>query len=199
MNIGLWTELAAAQGIQFAFDSQRKLLMHALVCCGQTADIEDRALFATEHLLGVCTSLHGSGLFQSLRERSCNDLKLDSHSREGKTKTLILVAPDLPADFFDSAHPYSVGTLALRSVERCVVLCCPGDATLKTVGPCLGRDGATEGTDKKVSCIDISGLLEQPRNAAYSAFCSCEALGLIVRLLRGLSLSAALTPHAKLI
>ena len=104
--------------------------------------------------------------------------------------TLVLLTPDLPADTFAAnIDAFSEAAFVLRCFERIVVLHCPQD---RTITRNLGRSGPAAGSDSRVSAVDLSALVECRDDSAYGALCSCEALSLILRLLQGAPLAAAL-------
>ncbi|MBD8527869.1 hypothetical protein [Pseudomarimonas arenosa] len=107
--------------------------------------------------------------------------------------TMVLVAPDLPADFFSPSHgPYHSGALALESIGRLVILHCGRDTKLPHGGsPVLGRDGPVGAHSSKLSAIDISEWIENRSDASEGALRSLESLGLITRLLRGMAVGSA--------
>ncbi len=122
---------------------------------------------------------------------------------------LVMLAPALCWDAFASSQfPSTIPMRALGAVQRVVVLYCPGDITAQSriLGPkegtdgrpCMASAGLAPGSDSRVSAIDISGLIEDRNNSARGALCSYEAMGLIVRLLKGVSPAAAVTPAAKI-
>lgn len=198
----------SVNGAAFDGDKQRALLTHALACQNQgTFDLIDAPSNGPSCLQGVyryCAI--GSGCIPLLeRVRDC---AIDAlRSRQGiqvdfgefrwrpHPNVLVLVAPHLPASFFDERQgPYSDGALISKVFDRIVVLHCTRDRALPP-GQDMGRVGPSGDLPANLTAIDITPLLEFSQDAVYGAFCSCECLFLIAQLLLGVAPKAAL-PHA---
>lgn len=141
----------------------------------------------------LCIGDAAKVLLHSLRQCAgymLAELDADQAPHWPRWNTLVLLSPDLPADTFSAnADTFSEAALVLRCFERIVVLHCPQD---RTISRNLGRSGPAAGSDSRVSAVDLSALVECRDDSAYGALCSCEALSLILRLLQGAPLPAAL-------
>lgn len=125
-----------------------------------------------------------------------SNVKGDKHQGLG-LGTLILLLPDLAWDCFATPlgnKHYGREALVLNVVARIIVLACPADTGLSKAehSRVLGRDGAKGGVHEKVQVIDITALLDMPSQALQSALRSCEVIGLMARLAKGMSVAAAI-------
>lgn len=208
---GLFWERRQPSGVvgvgDFPGANQKALLHAAMSCQAQNVDLisAPAANVSQKNPAPYAFALAiGDGAKQALdwlREVSLYGL-LREPSVTPVCDTLILVAPTLPWDEFDTKDkPYAAAALALQSVGRVVVLASGRDTTIPSTGgkPALGREGAKAGHDAKVSVVDVSGLIEHHADAAYGALCSCEAVGLIRRLALGTAVPAALAGRARLL
>lgn len=112
-------------------------------------------------------------------------------------KTLILALPALPQDALKAQEikkGLTRNIVAMDGVARVIVFVCPADTTIESTNEArlLGRDGPLGPMHHKVDLIDVSNLLDDPRNGVASLCRSCEALGLIERLARGMPVDTAL-------
>jgi len=116
--------------------------------------------------------------------------------------TLVLLMPHLDDDFFviTDKNRYKAAALALEGLSRVVVLTCGRDTVATSgSGAVLGRVGLAANSDPRVTAIDISPLIEHHADAAYGALCSCEALGLVRRLLLGAHVEASILGRAQVL
>lgn len=141
----------------------------------------------------LCIGDAASTLLHSVRQRAGHmlaELAADQAPHWPRWNTLVLLTPDLPAGAFAAnADAFSEAAFVLRCFERIVVLHCPQD---RIIAGNLGRGGPAADSDSRVSAVDLSALVECRDDSAYGALCSCEALSLILRLLQGAPLPAAL-------
>ena len=89
---------------------------------------------------------------------------------------------------------FGEAAIALRCFERIIVLHCPQD---RIIAGGLGRSGPAADSDGRVGAADLSPLVECRHDSAYGALCSCESLSLILRLLQGAPLPAALPARTR--
>lgn len=145
---------------------------------------------------GVALGTHVDNCLDWLRDQNLQRLA-HADNQPPVLKTLILALPVLAQNALDTPdirRGLTRNIIALDAVARVIVFVCPTDTELDSLhdGKLLGRDGSSGPMHPKVEVIDISNLLDEPRKGIASLCRSCEALGLIERLARGMSVDTAL-------
>lgn len=201
--LGPRTLPAQLYGHDFDGERQRRLLAYAAAPLPGPAVLEQRdGLFVLPwNEAGgsvLCVGDAAAKLLQSVRRhagRMLAGLACGQAPHWPHWNSLVLLAPDLPADVFaGNADPFSEAAIALRCFERIIVLHCPQD---RIIAGGLGRSGPAADSDGRVGAADLSPLVECRHDSAYGALCSCESLSLILRLLQGAPLPAALPARTR--
>lgn len=194
---------------------QETLINHGFACPNQhdplSATFEPPELdpaFSSVLALGVGTSPLIECAARLDEARAVSDWHVSGAKNDRyHLNTLVLLAPAIADDVFMPIRSSAMlSARALDVFERVILLYCPHDtvAAANLVGPnsqrrpCMASAGLAPGSDPRVTAIDISGLIEDRTNSARGALCSYEAMGLIVRLLRGIPPAAAVTPFARI-
>lgn len=204
----LWPRSTPSQVFSADFDStrQQQLIEHTFACCGGPP-IEFTALTNYSAIAEV-SDVHvaiaiGDGADAAMKFLA--QTAADRLARGVSTRhlhTLVLVLPGLDEKYFCiKGKPYKEAALALEAVSRVVVFVNGRDATISTSEgqPALGRVGPAKGSDPRVGAIDISPVIEHHNDSAYGVLCSCEALGLMRRILLGSTLASALPGRARIL